>query len=288
MTVAAWLDRVTMPWAPRWTFQRQRARVAAAMLVRHYEAASGGRRTQGWSRPAGDPNAATLSGLSRLRDQARDLVRNNPWATSALDTLVDDVVGWGLAAKRPAGAFGPRWKAWAETTACDADGRADLPGLQDQVMRTVVEAGEALIRRRVRRLSDGFPIPLQLQVLEPDYLDTSRHAVLPSGGRIIQGVEFDAIGRRAAYWLFREHPGASQVYGLGALTGVSDRIPASEILHVWRTGRPGQVRGVSWFAPVMLRLKDFDDYDRGRCEPSSPASALAVGGRSPRSRRRAN
>jgi hypothetical protein len=33
MTVAAWLDRVTISWAPRWTFPRQRARAAAAMVT---------------------------------------------------------------------------------------------------------------------------------------------------------------------------------------------------------------------------------------------------------------
>jgi lambda family phage portal protein len=41
----------------------------------------------------------------------------------------------------------------------------------------------------------------------------------------------------------------------------SRRVPASEVLHIFRVDRPGQVRGVPWGAPVILRMKDFDEYE---------------------------
>jgi lambda family phage portal protein len=276
-----WLDRLTAPFFPRWTLQRQRARVAGEVLARHYEAASAGRRTQGWQRSSGDANTTLLGSLGRLREHARDLVRNNPYATAALDTIVDQTIGWGIVPKPRGGSPAARnratdrWRAWAETVACDADGRLDFAGLQKLVLRTVVESGEVLIRRRWRRPEDGLPIPLQLQVLEPDFLDTTRDTILPSGGRrIIQGIEFDALGRRVAYWLFREHPGSS-VPGAGGF-GMADRIPASEILHVFKPARPGQVRGASWFAPVMLRLKEFDEYEDAALMKQKIAACLAV------------
>jgi capsid protein len=56
----------------------------ARVMARHFEAASVGRRTDGWSRTNTDANrAAAGATLSRLRAQARDLVRNNPWAVAA-------------------------------------------------------------------------------------------------------------------------------------------------------------------------------------------------------------
>ena len=76
-------------------------------------------------------------------------------------------------------------------------------------MRSVAESGEVLVRRRRRRLSDGYPVSVQLQVLEADYLDTSKTTALPNGGQIIQGVEFDVLGNLVAYWLFRQHPGST-------------------------------------------------------------------------------
>lgn len=271
-----WVDRVLLELAPRWALRRIRARVAGAALTRHYEAASSGPRTQGWRRPSSDPNAASAPALSALRNTARDVIRNNPYAAAAVSTLVDHVVGWGILGAPENGnrAAAARWRAWAETTACDPEGRLDFAGLQKQVLRTVIESGEVLVRRRVRLREDGLPIPLQLQVLEPDYLDVSKDGITNAGGgRIIQGVEFNPIGQRIAYWLHREHPG-SLVPGAGF--GQSDRIPASEILHVWHAGRPGQVRGVSWFAPVLLRLKDLDDYEDAALVKQKVAACLAV------------
>lgn len=281
-TATSWIDRITAPLAPRWTLQRQRARIAAEQLARHYEAASVGRRTQGWRRSSGDANAAVASGHVRIREAARDLVRNNPYAESALSTLSDHVVGWGISARAKAGTASKasinvanyRWKAWAETTACDAEGRHDFAGLQKLIVRTMAESGEVLVRRRTRRLEDRLPIPIQLQVLEPDFLDPAKDGMTtPQGGRIIQGVEFDAIGRRVAYWMLREHPGAN-FFGAGG--GASDRIPASDVLHIFRTLRPGQVRGVSMFAPVLLRMKDLDDYEDAALVKQKIAACLAV------------
>lgn len=272
-----WLDRITAPIAPVWTLKRQRARMVASVMsghARHYEAASTGRRTQAWYRINTDANTALGPALAYLRGAARDVVRNNPWAESAITTIVDNVVGWGIEAKPvpKKNQFFAVWKEWAGTTACDADGRNDFAGLEALVMRTVVESGECLVRRRWRRLTDGFVLPLQLQVLEPDFLDTSKDAELLNGGRIVQGVEFDALGRRAAYWLFREHPGGSRMLGIGA----SYRVPASEILHIYRNTRAGQVRAATWFAPVLLGLKDFDEFEDATLMKQKIAACLSV------------
>jgi lambda family phage portal protein len=277
-----WLDQATLTVAPRWTFRRMRARAAAEVLARHYEAASVGRRTQDWYRSASDVNAVSAMALDRVRDVARDMVRNDPYAASALDTIVDHVVGWGIvgsaskdASKAVRAKTDALWKRWAETTACDADNRQDLSGLQKQIMRTVVTDGECLIRRRWRRPEDGLPIPMQLQLLEPDFLDTLRpDTVTENGHRIIQGVEFDLIGRRVAYYLFREHPGA-QIVGSRSF-GTSDRIPASEVLHVFKQTRNGQARAVSWFAPVILTMKDFAKYQDAALMKQLVAACLAV------------
>ena len=149
-------------------------------------------------------------------------------------------------------------KAHLNTTAIDADGKKDFYGLQGLAMRAVAESGEILVRRRFRRPSDGFPLPFQIQLIEADFIDDSKNETLKSGARIVQGVEYNAFGQRTAYWLFNEHPGSMS----SAFRWVeSKRIPASEILHIYREDRAGQVRGVPWGAPVIIKLRDFDEYD---------------------------
>lgn len=61
------------------------------------------------------------------------------------------------------------------------------------------------MRLRERRTEDRLPVPLQLQVLEADHLDSWKTEELRDGGFILQGIEFDALGRRRAYWLFPTH-----------------------------------------------------------------------------------
>jgi lambda family phage portal protein len=268
-----WLDRAIGFWSPSTALRRLRAQTAHALLARHYEASASGRRTQGWYRTTTDANAAIGPGLAKLRDAARDLVRNNPYAESGLTTIVDQAIGWGIVAATPHEA----WRRWTESTDIDADGRHDLAGLEKLVMRTVVESGECLVRRRLRRLEDGYALPLQVQVLEPDFLDTSKElASLPNGGRIVQGVEFDVLGKQAAYWLFRSHPGSAMSLTSTTFSGASARIPAEDVLHIYKASRPGQVRGPSWFAPVLLRFKDFDEFEDATLMKQKIAACLAV------------
>ena len=266
------LDRVISWISPRWALSRQRAR----FMARHFEAASVGRRTDGWSRRGTDANtAASGATLARLRAQARDLVRNNPWARRGLRRIVSNTVGWGITPK----ANGPGadhvmdlWKLWGETTQCDADGRLNFYGLQRLAMRTIVQSGEVLIRRRMRMPTDGLAIPMQLQVLEPDFLDVTMDSMRgEAGGEIVQGIEFDAIGRRVAYWLFDRHPG-----GRSVLSPTSKRVPADGILHVFDVERPGQVRGPSWFAAVDVRLHDFDEFEDATLMKQKIAACMAA------------
>lgn len=269
-----WLDRVTDTVAPGWSLKRQRARLAIETLHRHYEGAATGRRTQGWRTSSGDANAVIGPALTKLREAARDLVRNNPYAESALNTIADDTVGYGIQGKaaKPNQQADAAWRRWADSTYCDADGRHDFYGLQKLIIRTVVESGEVLVRRRFRLPEDGFPIPMQLQVLDPDFLDTARDVEsLPNGGRIVQGVEFNVIGQRVAYWLFQEHPGSMQS-GLAS----SVPVPADGVKHIFKSSRPGQVRAPSWFAPVLLRFKDFDEYEDATLMKQKIAACLSV------------
>ena len=114
---------------------------------------------------------------------------------------------------------------------------------------------------------------MQLQVFEPDYLDSTRDT-LPfnrGGPRIIGGIEIDGIGRRTAYYLFPEHPGSGF-----ATVPPSARIPAEDILHVFRAGRPGQVRGTTWLAPVITRFKELDEYEDAALVKQKIAACLAV------------
>lgn len=259
------LDRAIAWVAPRAALNRLRARAAFAEIQRHYEGATASPRLGGWIAPGSDANAAAAGpALDRLRNRARDLVRNNPYGRRAVTVIRNNTVGWGIRPKPlGVGKTGSKrlrelWARHCETTDIDADGRLNIYGIEALMMRTIAESGEVLVRRRRRRVDSGLAVPLQVQVLEPDFLDTSRDGPTSNGGFILQGVEFDKRGRRVAYWMFTEHPGSLLPIGRRYQ---SIRIPAEDVAHVYLVDRPGQVRGVSWFSPVILRLRDFDEFE---------------------------
>lgn len=73
------------------------------------------------------------------------------------------------------------------------------------------------------------------------------------------GIQFDAIGRRTGYWLFQRHPGDR--IGSRTDSAASRFVPAEQVSHLFEMQRPGQVRGVPWLAPVMIKLRELDDYE---------------------------
>lgn len=268
------LDRLVAALNPEAGLRRIRARAALQRVdnitaARAYEGAKTGRRTGGWITGSTSADAEVSASASRLRDRARALVRDNPYAARACDTFVANVVGTGITVK--AGHAQEVWSRWVNE--CDADGLLDFYGLQALVMRCMFESGECLIRYRERRPEDGLAVPLQLQVLEPDYLDDRKTGPLKTGGWNAGGVEYDAIGRRVAYHLYTQHPGDSANRGASI---ESRRIPADQVLHIFERKRPGQTRGVPRMAPILLKMRDLDDYEEAELVRKGIESCFAA------------
>src|SRR5512134_843204 len=147
-----WIDRAIGVVAPGAGLRRARQRQAMAILARAYEGAKLGRRTEGWVAAGTGANAEIAPAIARLRDRARDLVRNNPYAAKAVGALVSNMVGTGLMPR--ARATTPEVAAQADrlwsafSVAADADGLTDFAGLQALIVRSLAESGEVLLRPR--------------------------------------------------------------------------------------------------------------------------------------------
>ena len=232
-----------------------------------YDGAGHGRRFAGWSAPSSGPRAATSGGIATLRNRARDLVRNDPVACAAVRVLANSIVGFGISCRPntqdPAQKkrITPAWNAWWKVAPTDG---ADFAALQVLVARAYVTDGECFVRLRSRRPEDGLPALLQLEALESDMLptlDADTWPGLPTGYSIRQGIEFDAIGRRSAYWFHRAHPGEPNAFAPTTTAGDLVRVPAESVLHVFEPQRIGQLRGVTPFAPAIAKLRTVGDFD---------------------------
>ena len=262
-------------------------RIAArARLTRAYEAAS---PRDSWRPRRGGASAQAdhLADAATLRTKARALVQNVPYIATSLDALVASVIGTGIV-PRFTGAQGDVLNAlfgkWASQ--CDADGRLDFFGMEAAAYRAMEQDGEVLLRMRWRRPEDGFAVPLQLQLLEIDWLDTSRNsgvggsaADVPTNNVIIEGIEYDPLGRVAAYWMWDQHPGDATL--LRGFRNFSKRVPAignglPNVIHLFDPKRPGQARGITRLAPIIARTRDTQLYEDAELARKNLETRLSV------------
>jgi len=75
--------------------------------------------------------------------------------------------------------------------------------------------------------------------------------------RIRAGIEFNGAGQRTAYWVMRDRPGDP----LTSLRLEPLRLPATDCLHLFKPLAAGQLRGITWLAPVLLRLHELDQFE---------------------------
>jgi lambda family phage portal protein len=267
-------------------------RMQARRVMRSYLGAEPSRVSSGRN-PKNQPADMELLGpfgADRLRAWSRELVRNNAYAWGVVDTIVSSVVGCGIKAQSqfetPAGDdiedINDRrdkvWSEWCEV--CDVNGQYTFDEIQAICQREIVEAGEVIVRF-IRTPSQTYrgiyrPVPLALELIEADRIagDKDNYAarLTPQGdNRIIRGVEVDEMGRPVAYWIYPDHP--LQPY---AFTRTAERVPASEVMHLFRRDRVGQTRGVTWFAPVVAPIRDLGTYLDNELQASAVASCFTV------------
>lgn len=257
------------------TARRASKRNGTKDVKAQYDAAGQGRRVKSWQAPSSGPQRA-VQGLQTIRNRARDSTRNDWAGESGIQKWTTNLVGFGITPRWLKDAYGPLWEAWCPEA--DADGVSTAYGMQALGTRAWLADGEAFLRRRSRSLLAPLSAPLQVQLIEADYcpvFDAIAWNGMPQGNVIRQGIEFNKYGRRVAYWMFREHPGDRSMTSLpDALSLV--RVAASDISHVFEPTRPGQIRGVSSLAPVLLKMRASMDYEDGTLDRQKLANLFTM------------
>jgi capsid protein len=82
-----WLDDLIGVFSPVSGLKRKQARIALDFMQRGYEGAKTGRRIDDWLTTGASANKEIASAGNRLRERARDLVRNNPYGSKAVEGL---------------------------------------------------------------------------------------------------------------------------------------------------------------------------------------------------------
>lgn len=252
-------------WLARWLPGRHRGGHRGGAL-RRFDAAQYTRLTHSWSSAERSINTELRCDLDALRRRARDLSKNSPLGRKFLQMVTNNVAGpkgFNLQArvKNPDGkpdtlanaALEAAWEDWGRARHCDVAKRLSFRQMTRAVVRAVARDGEALVRLRH---GANNPYGFALQLLDIERLDTTLNREASDGrNQIIMGIELDADGAPVAYWL------ATAAIGRDPTGKTLARIPAREILHIFITDDPEQVRGIPWMHAVMLATNDLKGYN---------------------------
>lgn len=241
--------------------------------VRRFDAAQYSRLTHSWAQAERSINTELRADLDALRRRSRDLAKNEPLAQKYLEMVTTNVVGangFTLQArisdsvKKADGTFEARqdglanaaieaaWLDWSRASVCDVSGRMSFPDMTRAIIRGVARDGEALVRiREGANNKYGYA----LQYLDIERLDTTlNREQAPGVNQIIMGVEMDGDGRPVAYWLLAAPLGRDPIGKKHAV------IPAAEIIHLFITDDPEQVRGIPWMHASMIRIHHLKGF----------------------------
>jgi lambda family phage portal protein len=240
-----------------------------------------------WNPPMGSADSDLLPDLGTLISRSRDLARNHGIASSAIQTTIDNVVGYGLRlsstpdyrALGQSKEWAHEWarnteshfRAWTMTTGCDAADLLNFSGLTSLMFRAMLLNGDAIALPLwlPNRNRNGFATCLQL--VESDRLSNPQYATVRENLR--GGIETDPYGAPVAYYIRKTHPGdfmlgLSGNFSSGYGSDEWERIPAytkwgrRRVIRLHEMDRTGQTRGTPLFAPVLEQFKMFDHYQR--------------------------
>lgn len=242
-----------------------------------FEGAAAHRRLRGFAPARAHVNALLAQAGPEMVARARFLIRNNGYASNAVESWSANTVGDGIKPQslmKQARSKEKLQRLFADwTDEADAEGLTDFYGIQRRLAREAFIAGEAFVRFRFRRPEDGLAVPFQLQVLPSEMLPLNKNETI-STGEIRQGIEFDLIGRRVAYHFYRRHP--LDVSTGTAIVGETVRVPADEVVHLVDALEPGQIRGVSRYAPAIVKMFLLDQYDDAELDRKKVAALYAL------------
>lgn len=248
--------------------------------LRNFDAGKTGRRLRAIPTTVQAINSTIRKYGANVLARSRYVCANNAYAASAKEAFIASLVGEGI---KPSSLLkdNPELKEEIQTVfydwtdEADADWLSDFYGFQATVAGELFEAGEVFIRMRERRAEDGLVVPLQLQILPSEMLPLNDWQVgsVGTGNRIESGIEFDRIGRRVAYHFLTQHPGELLQFTPSERQTV--RVPADQVLHVYRPMRAGQIRGVPHSLSGIGTLALLDLYDDAELERKRTTALFA-------------
>jgi len=269
--------------------------------------------TEGWNPTLWSPDNERNPFRDIMVARARDLARNDGWASGAVTRILDNAIGASfrpisrpdhraLAAYSGNAAFDATWadeygraadarhRTWADDYSgkwCDASRQSWMSLMMGVAFRHLLQENDccAALPWRPERVGPGRAhYATCVQLIDPDRLSNPGYAF--DQRHLRGGIEIDDDQAAVAYNIRKAHPGD---WWAGADSVTWERIPRETswgrpvFVHYFEPDRANQHRGagVGIFAPVVERLKMLIGYDVAELEGAIINAIFAAVAESP-------
>jgi lambda family phage portal protein len=217
-----------------------------------------------------------------LVKRSRDQFKNNAWARRGCTLIGIEGIGTGITVKLTetpgTKRSAARIRKWLNSPDATIGGRANYFKAQKLVTDEMVMGGNVFVRK-IRRREPRSGIPLRLQLLGIEHLDRQVDGPLMSKdvkdkvvGSIINGIEYDTDLNRVAYWFKKAV--SNDVFEVTSIDPI--RVPARDVIHVYREDEVGMQIGMPWLAPALWTARDLVEYQDAQLIRQKMAAALMM------------
>lgn len=247
---------------------------------RAYEAAQVTQIYNDWLTVIKPGNADIFTAQKKLVARGRDAAQNDPYAKKFLRNFSKNVVGpngftyrsksfdwkkienneWAKVYDQIANQkIQNGWAEWNKKQFCTASKRFSFNNFTRIALQTVVRDGEVfIIKQPLPENENKFGFTLKL--FETEYVDINLNRDLGNGRFIFMGVELDGDLKRHAYY-FKKFRHQDQLYGVPSSLDNYDRVDAQFVNHLFYAESYFQIRGITWFAPGLVRMHMLNAYE---------------------------
>lgn len=219
-------------------------------------------------------NAELREDYIALTLRARDLAKNNEMVSSYISLMIRNVLGangftFNATAYNDDGTpdrlankiIEDQWYDYAKSyhKYVSADHLMNELEFDRHILFNFLVDGEVFIRR-IKDVESKYG--MRYEVLDALDVDTLYNVEYGDSPRVVMGVEIDDHYKPLAYWVRKNH--SANYY----LQGERVRVPASEIIHLYRKQYAGQVRGYTPLASCIQSLAGLETYKRAEINAS--------------------
>lgn len=231
-------------------------------------------------------NALVDTDRNILVARTRWLSHSDPYIKGAERTIINNTVGTGIypIPKTPWPEVNQQLTDLVAKAAQAVDAGREMTLLQAEQLLVceLFNTGEGFVAFPNVTAWRGFAAGPSIEVAASERLEVGFSVPLDGGGKIRQGVEFDAQGRRVAYHVLKDTPRDGGSFGgsgfMTATLGSANvrRIAATDANLIFRPIMAGQIRGVPWPVAAIEAIRSLGAFNEAYLDLARVAACVSV------------